>query len=104
MNSNHPLHTLEVAPHTLAVLGLGLSRLETDPIGAGNAFTSRFLSRWLEEIKPLETELSEEVLLEALTRGCALGVIATQFESDWENLPSRGELEDFVAEHEKVRR
>lgn len=75
-----------------------------DPIGAGDAFAAGFLSRWLEESDPFKTGLQEKVLLEALTRGCALGALATQFRGDWEGLPKMGELEDFLAGREAVRR
>jgi len=88
---------------TLEVPTFAVERI-IDPIGAGDAFAAGFLSRWLEESKPLETGLSEEVLLEALTRGCALGALATQFRGDWEGLPRRGELEDFLTGRETVRR
>ena len=88
---------------TLEVPSFTVERV-VDPIGAGDAFAAGFLSRWLEESKPLETGLSQGVLLEALTRGCALGALATQFRGDWEGLPRRGELEDFLAGREAVRR
>jgi len=88
---------------TLEVPTFAVERV-IDPIGAGDAFAAGFLSRWLEESVPLETGLSEGVLLEALTRGCALGALATQFRGDWEGLPKRGELEDFLSGREAVRR
>lgn len=59
-----------------------------DPVGAGDAFAAGVLSARLEG-------LTWEV---AMRRGNALGAIACQTQGDWEGLPTRAELNDFLAQ------
>ena len=54
-----------------------------DPIGAGDAFAAGFLAAWLDEM-PLE---------KCLSRANLLGAMATQFQGDWEGLPTLAEVE-----------
>jgi 2-dehydro-3-deoxygluconokinase len=58
-----------------------------DPIGAGDAFGAGVLSARLEGLS----------WPEALLRGNALGAMACLTQGDWEGLPTRRELEDFLA-------
>lgn len=63
-----------------------------DTVGAGDGFAAGVLSALLEG-RPLS---------EALERGCAIGAMQTQVVSDNEGLPTRAELDDFMARHERA--
>jgi len=58
-----------------------------DPIGAGDAFDAGFLSGDLEGLSPED----------CLRRGHAVAARVCQTAGDWEGLPTRGELEAFLA-------
>jgi 2-dehydro-3-deoxygluconokinase len=60
-----------------------------DPIGAGDAFDAGYLSADLDG-RPAE---------ECLRRGHALAARVCMTVGDWEGLPTRGELERFLAGH-----
>jgi 2-dehydro-3-deoxygluconokinase len=71
---------------TVSVPPLRLGRI-VDPIGAGDGFAAGYLSGWLEG-------LSVE---ERLRRGHAVAAHVCLTVGDWEGLPTRGEVERFVA-------
>lgn len=58
-----------------------------DPIGAGDAFNAGYLSAFLDGV-PVE---------DRLLRGHAVAAMVCTTHGDWEGLPTRGELERFVA-------
>ena len=59
-----------------------------DPVGAGDGFAAGVLSARLEGLD----------WRSALLRGNALGAIVCQTRGDWEGLPTRRELDDFLAQ------
>jgi len=59
-----------------------------DPVGAGDAFDAGFLSADLEGLAAAE----------CLKRGHAVAARVCETVGDWEGLPTRGELEAFLAE------
>ena len=65
-----------------------------DPIGAGDAFAAGFLAAWLDEM-PLE---------KCLARGNLMGALATQFQGDWEGLPTLAEVKQIEAGRSGVSR
>lgn len=58
-----------------------------DPIGAGDAFAAGFLSAWLDSM-PLPA---------CLSRANLTGALATQFQGDWEGLPTLKEVQQIEA-------
>jgi 2-dehydro-3-deoxygluconokinase len=78
--------------HFLAPM-LRIERI-VDPIGAGDGFAAGFLSAHLDGLTPLE----------CLHRGNAVGAMVCLTQGDWEGLPTRQELSDFVAGHTESRR
>jgi 2-dehydro-3-deoxygluconokinase len=83
---------LFTATQTLEAVGYKVDRV-IDPIGAGDAFAAGFLSAWLDDADNLP---------KALRRGCILGALATQFNGDWEGLPTLAELEAIEAGQTEV--
>lgn len=69
-------------------------REEIDPIGAGDGFDAGFLSG-IREGRPLE---------ECLARGAACGALVCLTDGDWEGLPTKAEIERFVAQERKADR
>ncbi|MCI1984764.1 MAG: sugar kinase [Bifidobacteriaceae bacterium] len=65
-----------------------------DTVGAGDGFAAGVLSSLLED----------DSMARALTRGCAVGAIQTQFVSDNEGLPTLAELEKFMETHKRAPR
>ena len=63
-----------------------------DTFCAGDGFAAGVLSALLEG-RPMS---------EALERGCAIGAMQTQVVSDNEGLPTKAELEDFMASHQRA--
>jgi len=59
-----------------------------DPIGAGDGFAAGFLSATLDGLTPAE----------CLQRGNAVGAIVNMTEGDWEGLPTRAELAQFLSQ------
>lgn len=57
-----------------------------DPIGAGDGFAAGYLSATLEGLCPQD----------ALIRGNAVGALVCLTQGDWEGLPTRRELQDFL--------
>ena len=57
-----------------------------DPIGAGDGFVAGYLSAWLEK----------RSLQECLRHGNAVGSMVCQTDGDWEGLPTRTELDEFL--------
>jgi len=57
-----------------------------DPIGAGDGFVAGYLSAWLEK----------RSLRECLRHGNAVGAMVCQADGDWEGLPTRAELHEFL--------
>ena len=78
---------------TIESPGFPIDRM-VDPIGAGDAFAAGVLSARLEGLDwPA-----------ALHRGNAIGAIVCLTQGDWEGLPNRRELDDFIAKRsESVR-
>jgi 2-dehydro-3-deoxygluconokinase len=64
----------------------GLERV-VDPIGAGDGFAAGYLSGWLEGI----------AVEERLRRGHAVAAHVCLTHGDWEGLPTRGQIEKFLA-------
>ena len=58
-----------------------------DPIGAGDAFAAGFLSAWLDS-SPIP---------DCLSRANISGALATQFQGDWEGLPTLAEVQQIEA-------
>jgi 2-dehydro-3-deoxygluconokinase len=58
-----------------------------DPIGAGDAFAAGFLSAWLDALP----------IPQCLARANILGALATQFQGDWEGLPTLTEVQQIEA-------
>ncbi|HEY0075738.1 MAG TPA: sugar kinase [Abditibacteriaceae bacterium] len=58
-----------------------------DPIGAGDAFAAGFLSAWLDALP----------IPQCLSRANILGALATQFQGDWEGLPTLQEVQQIEA-------
>lgn len=58
-----------------------------DPIGAGDAFAAGFLSAWLDALP----------IPQCLGRANILGALATQFQGDWEGLPTLAEVQQIEA-------
>lgn len=63
-----------------------------DTVGCGDGFAAGVLSALLEG----------KDLAEAAERGCALGAMQTQHESDNEGLPTPSDLEAFLASHQRA--
>jgi 2-dehydro-3-deoxygluconokinase len=62
-----------------------------DPIGAGDGFAAGYLSGHLEGLG----------IEECLRRGHAVGAMVCGTEGDWEGLPDRGQLEQFLLREAK---
>ena len=71
-------------------------KIETviDPIGAGDAFAAGFLSAWLDAL-PIPT---------CLLRANIVGALATQFQGDWEGLPTLAEVQQIEAGQSAISR
>lgn len=65
-----------------------------DTVGAGDGFAAGVLSALAEK----------KTLLQAVTRGCAIGAIQTQSYSDNSGLPTPSQLADFMNTHERSTR
>jgi 2-dehydro-3-deoxygluconokinase len=64
----------------------GFAVTQVDEIGAGDAFDAGVISGLLDELP----------VMEAALRGCAMGALAVTAKGDYESLPTRGELNDFI--------
>jgi 2-dehydro-3-deoxygluconokinase len=71
---------------TVSAPPFGLERV-VDPIGAGDGFAAGYLSGWLEGIG----------VEERLRRGHAVAAHVCLTRGDWEGLPTRGQVERFLA-------
>lgn len=69
-------------------------RQMVDPIGAGDAYAAGFLSAYLSGFS----------VGDCLRHGNAAGAIVCQAEGDWEGLPTRGELDEFLQSRTAVDR
>lgn len=68
----------------------GFAVKQLDAVGAGDAFAAGLLSGLLDGL----------FLGNAVRRACAMGAVAVTAVGDCEGLPTRNELERFIAEHE----
>jgi 2-dehydro-3-deoxygluconokinase len=67
---------------------------QVDETGAGDAFDAGVISGLLDELP----------VMEAVLRGCAMGALAVTAKGDYESLPTRGELSNFIHGVETAKR
>lgn len=65
----------------------GFPMTPIDTVGAGDAFAACFLAAIMDGLEPAA----------AARRACAAGALTTQVVGDWEGLPSKAELDAFLA-------
>jgi 2-dehydro-3-deoxygluconokinase len=77
----------------VSVEGFQVARV-VDPVGAGDAFAAGFLSAHLDALGAEQS----------LERGHALAAMVCLTHGDWEGLPTRRQLEEFLARRGQTRR